>query len=89
MHLSYLLEGDDRLGLFGGDVVFQGGKILLLSTPDCSIQDLAATMRRLGQLDFEALFPGHAGISLQRGRQHVDAALRVFEAEEVPPNFNA
>ena len=54
MHLSYLLEGDDRLGLFGGDVVFQGGKILLLSTPDCSIQDLAATMRRLGELDFRS-----------------------------------
>ena len=89
VHLSYLLEGDDRLGLFGGDVVFQGGKILLLSTPDCSIQDLAATMRRLGQLDFEALYPGHAGISLQRGRQQVDAALRVFAGEEVPPNFNA
>ncbi len=89
VHLSYLLEGDDRLGLFGGDVVFQGGKILLLSTPDCSIQDLAATMRRLGELDFEALYPGHAGISLRRGRQHVDAALRVFEGEEVPPNFNA
>ena len=87
--MSYLLEGDDRLGLFGGDVVFQGGKILLLSTPDCSIQDLAATMRRLGEIDFEALYPGHAGISLQRGRRHVDAALRVFEGEEVPPNFNA
>ena len=70
-------------------MVFQGGKILLLSTPDCSIQDLAATMRRLGEMDFEALFPGHAGISLQRGRQHVDAALRVFKAEEIPPNFNA
>ena len=70
-------------------MVFQGGKILLLSTPDCSIQDLAATMRRLGEIDFEALYPGHAGISLRRGRRHVDAALRVFEGEEVPPNFNA
>ena len=46
-------------------------------------------MRRLGEIDFEALYPGHAGISLQRGRRHVDAALRVFEGEEVPPNFNA
>ena len=88
-HLSYLLEGDDRVGLFGGDVVFQGGKILLPSTPDCSIQELAATMRGLGELDFEALYPGHAGISLRRGRQHVDAALRAFDAEEIPPNFNA
>ena len=70
-------------------MVFQGGKILLLSTPDCSIQDLAATMRRLGDMEFDALYPGHAGISLRRGRQHVDAALRAFEAEEIPPNFNA
>ncbi|MDE2867903.1 MAG: MBL fold metallo-hydrolase [Chloroflexota bacterium] len=89
VHVSYLLEGDDRPGLFGGDVVFREGKILLLSTPDCSIQDLVVTMRRLGELDFEALYPGHAGVSLRRGRQHVDAALRVFDAEEIPPNFNA
>ena len=44
-------------------------------------------MHRLSKLDFDALFPGHGGISLHRGHRHVDAALRVFDAGRIPPNY--
>ncbi len=88
-HVSFLLDGDDRRGLFGGDVVFHGGTVLLLSTPDCSIQALGKSLRRLHALDFEALYPGHAGISRRCGRRHLDAALREFDAQRVPRNYYA
>ena len=68
-------------------MVFQNGKILLLATPDCSIQALVASMHRLSKLDFDALFPGHGGISLQHGHRHVEAALRIFDAQKIPPNY--
>lgn len=87
VHVSFLLDDDNESGLFGGDIVFQNGKILLLATPDCSIQALITSMHRLSKLDFDALFPGHGGISLHRGHRHVDAALRVFDAGRIPPNY--
>lgn len=87
VHCSFLLAGDDRPGLLSGDVVFHGGRILLLNTPDCSIQALAATMARLRELAFEALFPGHGPISVRRGRAHVEAAAGIFDRLSVPPSF--
>ena len=87
VHVSFLLDDDNESGLFGGDIVFQNGKVLLLATPDCSIQALITSMHRLSKLDFDALFPGHGGISIHRGHRHVDAALRIFDAGRIPPNY--
>ena len=87
-HVSFLLHGDDRIGLFGGDIVFHGGKILLLATPDCSIQELMKSMQRLKGVMFDALFPGHGVISLNRGRDHVAQAHRMLRTQQIPPNYN-
>ena len=86
-HVSFLLHGDDRVGLFGGDIVFHGGKILLLATPDCSIQQLMTSMQHLANATFEALFPGHGVISLNRGTEHVAKAHRMLSAQQIPPNY--
>jgi hydroxyacylglutathione hydrolase len=87
-HVSFLLHGDDRIGVFGGDVVFHGGKILLLATPDCSIQELIKSMCRLEGIMFDALFPGHGVISLNRGKEQVAQAHRMLCAQQIPPNYS-
>lgn len=87
VHQSFLLSGDTRPALFSGDVVFHGGRVLLLNTPDCSISALGRSLARLRDETFEALFPGHGAVSLQRGLRHVEAALEAFERMGVPPPF--
>ena len=89
IHVSFLLHGDDRVGLFGGDIVFHGGKILLLATPDCSIQQLMSSMQHLANTTFEALFPGHGVISLNRGTEHVAKAHRMLRTQQIPPNYTS
>jgi glyoxylase-like metal-dependent hydrolase (beta-lactamase superfamily II) len=85
-HVSFLVEGGERRYLLQGDVVFFGGTILLQEIPDCSIQDYAATVRKLAQLEFDAFLPGHLGVSLRNGRRHIDAAADVFNKLLVPRN---
>jgi glyoxylase-like metal-dependent hydrolase (beta-lactamase superfamily II) len=85
-HVSLLVEGGERTYLVQGDLVFQGGTILLQNTHDCSIQRYAASVAKLAQLEFDAFLPGHLGISLQAGQRHIEAAHAVFSRLGVPRN---
>jgi glyoxylase-like metal-dependent hydrolase (beta-lactamase superfamily II) len=86
-HASYLLQGKDRRYLFAGDAVFAGGKVVLQNIHDCSIQKTDATIAKLAQLDFDALLPGHAAISLTNGRRHVETAHTATKSLFVPKNL--
>ena len=86
-HVSLLVEGGERTYLVQGDVVFFGGTILAQSTHDCSIQKYAASVAKLNQLEFDALLPGHLGISLRNGKRHIEAAHAVFSTLGVPRNL--
>ena len=57
--LSYLVESSDSSLLFPGDTVFYGGKILLQATWDCDLQAYIDSIRRLGELRVDGLYPGH------------------------------
>jgi hydroxyacylglutathione hydrolase len=44
-HVSFLVEGDDRTYLIGGDLVFFGGTIIAQNIPDCSIQEYSESCK--------------------------------------------
>jgi hydroxyacylglutathione hydrolase len=83
-HLSFLLEHEGRRSLFGGDVVFHGGKILLQNIHDCSLQAMVASLRTLRGLAIDALFPGHLAFSLQDGQRHIESANEALDRLLIP-----
>ncbi len=83
-HYVLRLEGRDRSYLFASDLVFWGGAIILQNVPDANLQEYAASMNRVLELEFDALLPGHHMISLANGRRHVEAAARDFNRIGLP-----
>jgi glyoxylase-like metal-dependent hydrolase (beta-lactamase superfamily II) len=83
-HLSFLLEHDGRRSLFGGDVVFFGGTVLLQNIHDCSLGALVESLRKLRGLDVDALFPGHLAFSLSDGQRHIETANRALDTLLIP-----
>ena len=83
-HLSFLLEHDGRRSLFGGDVVFFGGTILLQNIHDCSLGALVESLRKLRGLGIDALFPGHLAFSLSDGQRHIETANRALDTLLIP-----
>jgi hypothetical protein len=61
--------------------------VVLQNIHDCSIQKTDATIAKLAQLDFDALLPGHAAISLANGRRHVETAHAATQSLFVPKNL--
>lgn len=86
-HLSFWFDGSDRNYLLGADLVFWGGKILLQNIHDCRIDAYAESVKKMAQLEFDALLPGHLQISLNGGKEHVDQAHAAFQRLGVPPNL--
>ncbi|MEA2585991.1 MAG: hydroxyacylglutathione hydrolase [Thermomicrobiales bacterium] len=86
-HVSFLVEGGERVYLIQGDLVFFGGTILLQNVPDCSIELYGESVRKLAGIEFEAFLPGHGPISLRNGKRHVDAAAGQFAKLMVPRNW--
>jgi len=86
-HYSLLLTGRDRSYLFGSDLVFWGGAIILQNVADSSVQDYAASMNLVLEYDFEALLPGHGSISLRNGKRHVEMAANDFNRIGLPKSF--
>lgn len=83
-HLSFLLEHDGLRSLFGGDVIFHGGKILLQSIYDCRLEELIASLRKLRGLAIDALFPGHLSFSLRDGQRHIEKANQALDRLLLP-----
>jgi glyoxylase-like metal-dependent hydrolase (beta-lactamase superfamily II) len=83
-HVSLVLEHGGRRSLFAGDVVFHGGKILLQNIHDCRLDAQIRSLRKLRELEIDALFPGHLAFSLQAGQQHIERANEVLDRLLVP-----
>ncbi len=83
-HYVLLLQGRARRYLFASDLVFWGGAIILQNVPDSNLQEYAASMNRVLDLEFDALLPGHHVISLRNGHRHVEAAARDFNRIGLP-----
>jgi len=79
-HTSYLVGGS----LFAGDALFFGGRVVLQSTWDCSVQDTVSTIERLAALEWDAFFPGHLAFSVRDGHRHVETAFASVRRLGVP-----
>ena len=86
-HGSYFVTGGQRTYLFSGDSVFAGGRIQLQAIPDCDLQKSLASIRRMHQLHFDALLPGHGAVALMGGRDHVRIAIDAIDRLAVPANL--
>ena len=86
-HCSYLVHTEKRTLLFGGDLVFFGGTIIMQNIPDCSIQDYAHSVCKLEGLGVNALLCGHMTLPLRNGQKHIDAAIQTFRGLMVPKNL--
>ncbi|MBI3764210.1 MAG: MBL fold metallo-hydrolase [Chloroflexi bacterium] len=86
-HVSYRMKHDGRTILFGGDLVFFGGKILLQNTWDCDLRAHLDSLIKLRGAAIDVLLPGHLTFSLKNGQRHIDAALKIVDGLLVPPNF--
>ena len=87
-HVSYLMKQGGRTVLFGGDLVFFGGKILLQNTWDCDLRAHLDSLVKLRDARVDVLLPGHLTFSLKNGQRHIDAALKIIDGLLVPPNFS-
>lgn len=85
-HCSYLARGERTL-LFGGDLVFFNGAVILQNIPDCSIQDYAASVDKLEGMGVNALLCGHMTLPLRNGQRHIDLAVQAFRGLMVPKNL--
>jgi len=82
--VCYLMEGKELTYLFTGDTVFLRGLISLLNAPGSSLQDYCRSIRKLANLNVDALLPGHLGFCLGGGQKHIDQAIEAFEDLSVP-----
>lgn len=83
-HVSLVLEHGGVRSLFGGDVVFFGGKILLQNIHDCRLDAQIRSLRRLRDLAVDALLPGHLTPSLKNGQHHVERANKILDRLLIP-----
>jgi glyoxylase-like metal-dependent hydrolase (beta-lactamase superfamily II) len=86
-HVVFLVHQPDRTDLFTGDTLLFGGRIILQDTWDCDLLAHLATVRRLGELRFEGLFPGHRTVSVSDGERHVRAAIAALDRGAIPPTL--
>ncbi|TVY08030.1 MBL fold metallo-hydrolase [Paenibacillus cremeus] len=70
--------------LFSGDVVFEGGQLAVLSTPDFSLEQYQKSIERLAKLEINRLYPGHGPAVLIDAKASLLAAQRRFE-QGLPP----
>lgn len=86
-HVSYLIEAPDRRLLVSGDALFYDGKVAIQDIEDCSISEVCSTVRRIAQLQFDALLPGHLGFTLRGGKRHAEKALSYVNEMHCPPSI--
>ena len=86
-HLCFLVDDGERRDLFTGDTLLFGGRIILQDTWDCDLRAHLDSLRRLGRLRFEGLFPGHRTVSVSDGQRHVAAAIEAIDRGRVPASL--
>ncbi|MGH2461800.1 MAG: MBL fold metallo-hydrolase [Chloroflexota bacterium] len=86
-HRSYLLNEPGRRFLFAGDAIFAGGRVVLQTTWDCSIQQSVATIQKLAGLQADALLAGHGALVLADAAHHFALASAWIDRLLPPPQL--
>lgn len=79
-HMSYLVRSVNSRALFVEDALFEGGRVNLQDTWDCSVPNTCDSIRHLAKEDFELFLPGHGPISTIGGTTHVASAMSRINA---------
>jgi hydroxyacylglutathione hydrolase len=87
-HVSYLMQCNGSKILFGGDLVFFGGMVLLQNTWDCDLQAHISSLKKFREARLDVFLPGHLAFSLRDGQRHIDAALKCVDGLLIPPNLS-
>lgn len=80
---SYVFLVNERM-LFTADVVFYGGVLGLINTPDSNLAHYCQDLPRLSGLEITGLFPSHGLFTIENGQRHIDAALGELRKGFVP-----
>jgi hydroxyacylglutathione hydrolase len=83
-HISLLLERGGERTLFSADAVFYGGYILLQSIWDCRLDAVIRTLRKLRELELDALIPSHLAYSVADGQRHIEKANDALDRMLIP-----
>ena len=83
-HISLLLERGGERTLFSADAVFYGGYILLQSIWDCRLDAVIRTLRKLRELEVDALIPSHLAYSVADGQRHIEKANDALDRMLIP-----
>jgi glyoxylase-like metal-dependent hydrolase (beta-lactamase superfamily II) len=81
---AYLFAHDGKRCLISGDIVFYGGVVGMINTPDSSLQSYREDMPKLAGLGVDALLPGHGLFTLSGGQRHIDVAQQELDKGFVP-----
>lgn len=81
---AYLFTHDGLRCCVTGDIVFYGGVVGLINTPDSSLTAYRDNLPRLANRAIDALLPGHGLFTLEGGQRHIDVALRELNQGFVP-----
>ena len=81
---AYLFEHDGRRCLIAGDIVFYGGILGLINTPDSSLQSYLEDLPKLANLALDVLLPGHGLFTLAGAQRHIAAAQAELDKGFVP-----
>lgn len=86
-HAVFAVPGRAGNYLFTGDCVFHGGRIALLNTPDCSLDEYRSTIADLARRPVDALLPGHGALAMRDGAEHIGAAAAAFRSLLLPESL--
>jgi len=81
---AYLFAVDGRRWLISGDIVFYGGIVGLINTPDSSLQSYREDFGKLAGLGVQGLLPGHGLFTVANGQRHIDTAREELDKGFVP-----
>lgn len=81
---AFLFEHGGRRSLIVGDIVFYGGIVGLINTPDSSLQAYREDIGKLEGLGVDILLPGHGLFTIAGGQRHIDMARAELQKGFVP-----
>lgn len=80
-------EIDGKKSMFTGDAVFVKGQVLIQPLKDVSLYPYAEALKKLAELEVEAIFPGHGVFTLEGGIDHIKEAADIFSSGLIPPQL--
>lgn len=73
-----LYDPDSHI-LFSGDCIFPGGRTGRWDLPGSEYDDLCDSVKRLSQVEIQALYPGHYDPVMENVAQHLTESLKTLE----------